>query len=217
MANVNYTAWYNEILPDVPGCLPALAINAIRNAVIDFCTLTNSYIYNHPAINAVASTPTYAFVPPTNTLVCKVLQVFYQGRELIPKTPDELKNLYGAYQSLDWRDRTGTPLYFTQDDERNIRLVPKPDASLASAIKMRVALKPTRASTVVDDKIWEEQLETIKNGTLYRLKIQKNKPYSDEPGAATCFTLFNAGVDSAKDKASKGHGRAKRRVVANYF
>jgi hypothetical protein len=217
MATVAYTAFYDEILPEAPGCLPALALNAIRNAVIEFCEKSHMHIYNHPAISAIANTPTYVFVPLTGTLVVKALQVFYNGTELIPKTPDELKNIYDGDQSKDWRDQTGEPIYFTQDDARNIRLVPMPSVNAANAIKMRVSLKPTRASTAVDDKIFEEHLETIKHGALYRLKIQKGKPYSDEPGAAQSFIFFNNGIQSAKTMTEKGFGRARQRVVPHYF
>ncbi|OFZ67380.1 MAG: hypothetical protein A2V79_09215 [Betaproteobacteria bacterium RBG_16_56_24] len=214
MANVNYSTFFDEVLPEVAGCIQAVALNAIRNAAIEFCEKSLAYLYNHPAINAVLNTPAYAFVPPSGTLVAKVLQVFYNGIEIFPKTPDELKSYY---PTLDWRDRTGTPLFYTQDDERNIILVPMPDASLTGAIKMRVALKPTRASTTIVDRIWEEHLETIKNGALYRLKIQPNKPYSDEAGAKTNFAFFNDQIETAKSKASRGFGRANRRVVPHFF
>lgn len=199
-----YTAWLDETMPDLPGALQAMVINAIRNSAIEFCEKTDIYIYQHPAIDAVLNTPTYAFVPPASTLVAKVLQVFYNGLELIPKTPDELKSIYGIWNSTDWRDRTGAPRYYTQDDERNIRLVPMPDASLTGAIKLRVSLKPTRASTTIEDRIYEEYLEAIKYGALYRMKSLLNKPYSDPNGAVASFNLFNQSVDAAKDKASKG-------------
>lgn len=214
MATVAYNLWYNEVLPEAPGCLAAVAENAIRNAAIEFCERSQFHIYNHPAINAVAATATYAFVPPANTLVVKVLQAFYNSKEIIPKTPDELDSMY---TTTDWRDRTGTPLYYTQDDELNIRLVPYPSASLANALKLRVSLKPTRASTTVEARIYEEHLESIKAGALYRLKAQTSKPYSDPTGAANNLTLFNMGIDSARDRVSRGFGRAHRRVYGHYF
>jgi hypothetical protein len=214
MTTVAYTAFYDEVLPEVPGCLQAVALNAIRNAAIEFCQKTLAYIYNHPAISAVAATATYAFVPTSGTVVAKVLQAFYNGIEITPKTPDELKAIYA---SSDWRNETGTPLYYTQDDETNIRLVPFPSASLASALKMRVALKPTRASTTIEQRIHEEYLEAIKNGALYRLKISVGKPYSDPAGAAQCFAFFNTEIDNTKHKVATGFGRAKLRVRGQYF
>ena len=215
MATVAYNSWYNEVLPEVPGCaLPAIAENAIRNAAIEFCERSHFHIYNHPAINAVAATATYAFVPPANTLVVKVLQAFYNKKEIFPMTPDELDSMY---TTTDWRDRTGTPFYFTQDDELNIRLVPYPNASLTGALKLRVSLKPTRASTTIEARIYEEYLEAIKAGALFRLKSQTSKPYSDPTGAANNLALFNMGIDNARDRASRGFGRAHRRVVGHYF
>jgi hypothetical protein len=214
MTTVSYTAWYDEVIPDVPGCLPAMATNAIRNAAIEFFDKSNAYIYNHAAISAVADTPTYAYVPPTGTVVVKPLQVFYDGREIFPKTADELKSFY---PSTDWREETGTPRYFTQDDKTNIRLVPMPDADFADALTLRVSLKPTRASTTIDAGLWEEYLEPIKNGALYRLKVLKNKPFSDPEGAKLCFALFEDGIAKASNDASKGFGRAKRRVRGHWF
>ena len=214
MATVAYNSWYNEVMSEAPGCLAAVAENAIRNSAIEFCERSHYHIYNHPAINAVATTATYVFVPPANTLVVKVLQAFYNSKEIFPMTPDDLDSMYST---TDWRDRTGTPRYFTQDDELNIRLVPYPNASLASALKLRVSLKPTRSSTTVEARIYEEYLEAIKAGSLFRLKSQTSKPYSDPVGAANYLALFNIGIDSARDRASRGFGRAHRRVVGHYF
>lgn len=214
MTTVNYSAWFDEVLPEVPGCLQAVALNAIRNAAIELCQKTGVYQLDHTAINAVINTPTYAFAPATGTVVVKVLQAFYNNIEITPKTPDELKAIYST---SDWRTRTGTPLYYTQEDEQNIRLVPMPDASLTGAIKLRVSLKPTRASTTIIDRIFEEYLEAIKNGALYRLKISKNKPYTDEAGAAQCFSFFNTEIDTTKHKVAIGFGRAKLRARGHYF
>lgn len=217
MTTVAYSAWFDDVLPELPGCNQSIAMAAIRSSAIEFCQKTDVYLYDHPAINAVINTPTYAFVPPASTVVSKVLQVFYSGRKLIPKTPDELKEIYGVYQSLDWRSRTGAPKYVTQDDEQNIRLVPMPDASLAGAIKLRVSLKPTRASTTVIDRIYEEYLEIVKSGSLHRLKSQLNKPYSDVQGAIFHLSIFNDGVDQVKHKVAVGFGRAKLRTRGHFF
>lgn len=48
-----YTDWYDYVLMDVPGCLPAVASQAIKLAVIDFCKKTGFWRYKLADMNVV--------------------------------------------------------------------------------------------------------------------------------------------------------------------
>ena len=56
----NLSAWYDEVLAQVPGCPTALADWAIRQAAIEFCELSHAHIVDLTAINSVAGTASYA-------------------------------------------------------------------------------------------------------------------------------------------------------------
>lgn len=189
-----------------------MATDAIRRAAIEFFEKTLAWVYNHPAIDVVAAQMAYPFVPPAGAVVAKVLQAWYNGGKITSKTPDQLDEIYA-----NWRTITGTPQYITQDDERNLLLVPTPSAALTAGLVLRVALKPTLASTGVETRIYEEYRDAIASGAKARLMLMKDKPYSDMKLGALEMGLFNAAVADAKFKAQKGFGRARVRTVPHFF
>lgn len=199
----NFTAWYDDVLPHAPGCAPAIALDAIRKAAIEFCRESRIYQYDHPAVTVVASQATYAFVPATDTVVTEILDAWYDGVPLDPKGRDELGNI-----SSNWREWTGTrPIYITQDDERNARLAPIPTVGLASGLKMLVALKPTITATSIETRIYEEYREQIADGALARLYVSPKKPYTDLPLAQVKAAMFRSHCNLAYNKAMRGHTR----------
>jgi len=212
MADTAYTAFFDHVLPAVPGCPQPMAIDAIRRAAIEFCEKTLAWIYKHPAINVVAAQMAYPFVPPTGAVVAKVLQAWHNDIKITPKTPDELNEIYA-----NWLTIAGTPQYITQDDERNLLLVPTPSAALTAGLVLRVALKPTLASDDIETSIYEEYRDAIASGAKARLMLIKDKPYSDMELGALEMGLFNAAVADAKFKAQKGCGRARVRTVTHFF
>lgn len=209
------TTWdefLDEVLPSVPGCSQAMAIYAIRNAAIDFCHRSLAWIYNPEAIDVVADQMAYPFVPPTDAVVVKVLQAWHDGDELVPATPDDLNGLY-----RNWRTVTGTPLYSTQDDERNLLLVPTPDAGLVDGLTMRVALKPTISASGIEFRIYEEYRTAIAAGALSKLMMMPKKPYSDPELAAFHLNVFEEKIVDVRNKVLRGYGRARQRNKPHFF
>lgn len=196
----NFTDWYDEVLPHVPGCLQALALNAIRNSAIKFCERSLVWIDIPTPVDITNGVSSYAYVPPdANTLVVQAVQAWGDGVKLVPKSPGELAVLYS-----DWRNVTGLPEFFTQDDERNLILVPQPIATVSLGLALRNAIKPTRASTTIDDRILEEYLEPIKEGALAEIMGSPGKPYTSGEGANYHAALFEKGIQAAAVRALKG-------------
>lgn len=205
--------WYDEVLPDVPGCPQAVAKNAIRNAAIAFCEQSWVYRVDHDPINGVASDGTYAYVPPAGYKVAMPLTVWYDGNQLLPKTTGDLERLW-----MNWPTMTGTrPLYFLQEALEVLTVVPMPLASLAGAITLKVALKPSRGATGIDDTIWEKYLEEIAMGAKARLFAIKKKPWSDPARAVKYEQDFSQAIGKAKLAADRNFVRGVHRVRAHYF
>jgi len=212
MANTAFTALFDDVLPHVPGCSQPIASDAIRKAAIEFCERSWAWIFNSPDIDVVNGQMAYPFTPPGNAVVSKVLQVWYDDEPLTPKTPDELNTLYP-----NWRTVTGTPIHYTQDDSRNLLLVPTPDADLTDGLKMRVALKPTIAAADIETVIYEEYREAIACGALAQLMMSPKKPYSDPGLAVVKLEYFESKIGSTRFKVQKGFARAPQRNVAHFF
>jgi hypothetical protein len=210
----DYTNWYDVVLPDFPGSNPASVLIAIRDAAIEFCARTSIWRIFHPPITSVVDQKTYPFAPGvTGAVVAKVIQARFNGQELTPATPDQLNAIYPS----GWNSLTGTPLYYTQHDERNVRLVPTTAEAITDALDMYVSLKPTLTSTSVPDVLYEEHRERIAHGARTRMYRSPKKPYTDLEMAKAEYAMFEMAIGASLWTATAGHGRAKRRVAGSFF
>jgi len=207
-----FTQWYDDVLPWVPGCAQAMALDAIRKAAIEFCELSWAWIYNPAAQDVVATQIEYPFAPPSNAVVVKVLYAEHDGEPIYPRSPDQLDKMYKS-----WRTFPGTPEYHTQEDERNLLLVPVPVASITGGLKMRVCLKPKFDAADIESRMYEEYREAIASGALYRLMLSPKKPYTDAALAAVHKEMFDDKASSVRHKVQKGYARAPLRNVAHFF
>jgi hypothetical protein len=207
-----WAKWYDEVLSDVAGCSQPLAKNAIRNAAIEFCDRTWVYRVEMGPLAAEANVPDYTLEPPSNTAVVKVHRLWYDKREIFPKTPEELAALFAH-----WPSAVGTPLYFTHRSPDVLLLVPMPEASLQDAITGELAIKPTRASTGISADIHEKYLEDIAYGAKARLFAMSRKPWSDKQLSAYHQGMFDECVGKAKVQATKGHTRGRLRTTAHFY
>lgn len=114
--------------------------------------------------------------------------------------------------SLDWRDLESKPTYYTQLSRDAVTLCPKPTVSATGAIKMIVALRPTRTSTTIESDIFERWAEAIAYGARYRLHETPDQPYTDEAMAQKYLAFFRAAIGEAKIERNRGLTRAVMRV-----
>lgn len=212
MSNTAYTSFLPKVSPEVPGCPLSVAEDAVRESAIEFCERGLAWIHTHDPLPSIANYGTYPFEPPSGALVCRLLQAWFENRQLIPRTADQL-----AEEFSNWTTATGSPRYTVQDDEENLIIVPMPTTNVADAIRMRVALRPTHASTEIETRIYEHHLDTIAMGAKSKLMMMSDKPWANANMAAAYKAMFDEKTDAARYKAQKGYGRAVRRVVGCYF
>jgi hypothetical protein len=211
MANVTYTTLFSEVIPHVPGCPVDIATNAIRAAAIDLCDRSGIIEYDAPLITPADQQATYVPTLPNGTIIAQINKAWYDGLELEPKDSDFLTKMYGDWQSIN----AGTPRWITMTpaDLTTVRLVPAPSNPAAGVIfRLRLTLKPSRASVDFDPNVAETYTETIAHGALARLMAVPGKPYSNERLAAYHAGLFNDGVRIATIRANKGMTRESMRV-----
>lgn len=207
-----YTSFYDEVLPDVPGCPQAVALNAIRNAAIEFCERSKVWVIDHDPISAIANEPVYAFEPPNGAVVCGVVTAWFNGVEIDPTTQRDLESEYRNWPSL-----PGVPLRYLQQNSAELILFPYPSGALANALTMKVALKPSRASTSIDAWLFEQYLEAIAHGAKWKLMAMPKKPWSDGATAMYHKTAFDSAIDGAVLSAAKAFGKAKLRTRSQFF
>lgn len=216
MALVPYTDWYNDVLPDVPGCPEAMALDAIRDAAIVFCERTKVHKVDLDPITLQASTPTTSFVVPASTPQTRVARI---EQALYGTTPLDFKDADWLAVNLErtWRTKTGTPQYITQDDEESFRVVPYLTAIATVDLDLFVSLKPTQASTDIEARLWREYREVIAAGALARLMLSPKKPYTNTVLAAVNNDMFEGAIARITRKVFKGHVRSRQRVKAHFM
>lgn len=211
--SVEYEAFFPYVLPEVAGVVEPVALLAIRNACIEFCEKSLILTRDHDPVTITQGIVDYDLDPPLGYLVVKVQKAWLENNKIDPLAPDFVRDasvynrLFASYQSA-----PSTPTAYLQKDERSITVWPVPDKKYPSGLTMRVALKPTRASTTIDDVIFEEYAEAIASGALTRLMSSAGKPYTNVQMAAVHQAKFQQGINLARQRAGHGHVRSNLSV-----
>lgn len=210
MATVAFTDFLPEVLPKVPSCPNLVAVNAVRNAAIEFCTRT-LYWHEMQDMGEVSSGgfPFY-LEAPAGARVCKILSVRYGDAWMRPTTRDVLDLLGTA-----WEADTGAPQKYLQETPDTLTVYPLPET--AANMYLRVAFCPKRDSTTVDSTLFEEYLEGIAAGALYRLMSEPGQAYSNDKAAQFYGAKFAQAIGNAKLRANQDFTRDAGTVQIRSF
>lgn len=209
----SYEDFFSRVLIEVPGCPEITATQAIRDSCIEFCEKSLILTRDHDPVTVKANVVDYDLEPPSGYLVIKVMQAWLDHNKLEPLAPDVVRDaavynrLFTAYQAA-----PSTPLRYLQKDERTISVWPVPDQNFTNGLTMRVALKPTRLSSSVEDVLFEDYAEPIASGAVSRLMSSVGKAYSSPQGASLHRALFVQGLNVARQRSSHGHTRSNLSV-----
>jgi hypothetical protein len=190
-----------------------VAKNAIRNAAIDFCSRSWVWRADHADINALAGIGAYAYAPPANTKVAVPLAVWYALKPIDPQSTYELQQRFPHWPSMVGQ----APYWFLQETLETLVVVPAPSADLAGAIKLKVALTPTRAAPSIDDAIFERYLEEIACGAKARLFAMKAKPWSDPSRAIPTTPSSISTSPRPSSLPIRNFVRGAKRTKAHFF
>lgn len=217
MANTTWDAWDDDVLSEVPGSLAGFVRFHVKLAAIDFCKRSWVWLVDQGPTPIVAGTAIYPWgapvALPANTAVARVLQAWNDGITLLPKTRNELSNLYGDYKAA-----TGPVIYFIQDLPSKLILVPNPtSASATTGITAKVAITPLRAATGLDSEIFDRYFDSIAKGAKARLLVMGKKPWTDVPRGQALQAEFEDAIASAKTDVIRSYASTRLRVRANFF
>lgn len=207
-----HSAFLDYVLPHVPGCTNEMALQEIKNTIIDFCEKSLILQTDHDPVTAIVGQIDYDLEPPKDRLVVRVMKAWYKGQLLEEMAPDDIDTPSVYNQQSGYHVHRGDPLQFFQKEARTFSVYPIPNETVKQSITLRVALKPTRSATTIDDLIYEEYAETIGSGAISRLALSPGKPYSNAALANAHRALFQAGLNVARDRSQNGYVRASRQV-----
>lgn len=212
MSNISYTEFFPEILPYFPGIPEPLAINAVRNAAIEFCDRTDWLFYTPIMQDLIANENEYDLTldVPVDHTVARVQAVWCNQLQVYAKSEDDLRRLYG----LDWRRQYGRPIYYTQYTPDTIVLVPMSTVNSSQALSFTLILRPTRDSTTCDSSLHERWVEVIAYGARMRLHEAAGHAYENPQLAEKYRALFKTGINQAIVERTRGLSRTNLRVRA---
>lgn len=211
--SVEYEQFLSQVTQYVPDVSEFVAIDAIRNAAIEFCTKSLFWQTTLASVPVVAGKATYTLQTPADTKVIQIVSAYFNENLLVPQSPDRLADIY---RRGDWQTMTGSPQYITQVIKPEITVVPIP-VNAAGNLSVRVALAPTRDSQEIDAEIYEQWAETIAMGARARLYAQPKQPYYDKQAAVDATKLFRYDINRARIAVNKGLTRTSPQVEYQRF
>lgn len=203
MSMVPYEAFLPEVLPYVRDCPEFVAINAIRNACIEFCGQSLIVREVLPSIEIVAGQAEYALDIPLGSSVKSIIAAGIGLMKLHPNAEEQIALIFGS----DWRTREGPVQFVMQDEPDTIRLVMVPTDAYDEPLNLTVALQPMRSSKTVQKIVYERWAETIGFGARARLHDTPGQPYADMEAASKYRRWFETGIGKAKIEANRALGR----------
>ena len=207
-----HTSFLDYVLPHVPGCTNELALHEIKNTIIDFCEKSLVLQVDQEPVTIIAGINEYDLDPPKERLAVKILRAWYKAIPLEAIAPDDVTTSAVYNPNSGVTITKADPRWYIQKDPRTYTLYPIPRETARLSLTMRLAIKPTRAATSIDDVIFEEYAEVIGHGAIARLAISPGKPYTNLDLAMGRASLYQAGLNVARDRSQKGYARANRRV-----
>lgn len=213
-SSVSYEEFLPEVMQYVPDVPELVATNAIRNSCIEFCERTRYLQLDLDPISVVANQANYPVSTPVDTKFVLPEVAYYDKVLLIPKSSDELANIY---RQTDWRQAQGAPAYITRLIAPVICVVPTPVFSSEDTLNLRVSIAPTRDSSEIDSEIYEQFLEVISYGARARLYNTPKQAYFDKQAAAEYFQMYRHGINEARMRVVKGLTRDSVRAEFQRF
>lgn len=207
----NYDVFYPEVLPEVPGCPAPLALQAIRNTVIEFCEKSLIHQVTLDPITLVANVTDYDLQAASNQQrVQKIMRVWFKGAEIGPVAPDDVAapDVYLEASIPGYTATKGPAQGYTQKEMGTVTFLPIPDQRYINAITMRVALVPTRSSTQFEDFLFEQWGEFIACGAKARLMLNPGKPYTNSEAAVVNQGRYMTALNDARQRAIRGNVRS---------
>lgn len=203
MATVSLDLFMPDVQLDCPGVPYPIAINAIRNACIEFCRKSQWWNSTSAAVNYTANNADYTLTTESaEAQIVSVISLNLDGVKTVD--PATIVQVDSGYPS--WRTTKSQPKAYIQKNPGSVTLVPVPDKD--GQFTPTVAYAPTRTGTVVDSGVYDIHFETIKHGAVARLKMSAGHPWSDPNGAAIAQQQFTAGINAAMLEKTRGKSNA---------
>lgn len=195
-----WSEFYDDLLPDVPGCLPAVADKALHRAAEAFFRKTRIWRETLEPIQTYGDQAVYDFPVCCGAAFVKLEAAKLDSKDLNVLTAEKLQA--GAFG-----------VGVLNADEVQLNPMPKEYQELV----LHVSLTISKSAGGIPDVMYEDYADAIVAGALAYLMRSPQKPYTDFNLSQLHQSRFDAAIDDTKSKAFRARGRSKPRVKAFYF
>lgn len=208
----------SRLLPQVPGCPDILAKQSLLDSAIEFCEETSIIQSTSNPQTVTAGTATYSLTLPTQQAVSTTLKVWHNTTLLYPATPEQVTDIlaYVAAAGSDTAPR-GTPEAYYEFTPGVIGLYPVPKTTATLAFSARIATKPTRSASTLEDVLYNDWVEAIVGGAIGRICATPGQAFSDAGRSAAGYAKFWLDVAKATNIALRGRVRTSIAVRGPTF
>tara|TARA_Y100001937_G_C7055852_1_gene301355 strand:- start:168 stop:791 length:624 start_codon:yes stop_codon:yes gene_type:complete len=206
---VKYLDIADHVRTEASGCPDFVIERAVRDSVIEFCIKTDVYRLDPEDIQVIDGIDEYDLTIPVGTELNHIIDIYRGRHSLTPVSYTRLLEVTG-----DGSDK-GVPQYYSQLDNTVFYLGPVPNKN--ETLKVFYSVKPTSTSRSIPDTIGKEHREALVHGTLYRLQMMANQPWSDMNAAQSNKSLCDQQSAKVMRQVRYGYGGAALKVKARAF
>lgn len=189
-----------------------IKLNALRQAARDLCRITGAWRVTLAPVSLVEAQRDYALPVPDGAEVCRVTQLWHEGRALTPVNRDDL-NAYAP----DWATHThAEPSYFYMPETGVVAVYPLPDGDATGALVAEAVLRPTLAATDIPDHLAYYE-DILRHGALAWLFSLAAKPWFNPDAAGYHQKLFAGKVNDLTAQLQGLQINRPRRVKGRPF
>lgn len=189
----------DKVMHLVPGCPEQEAVEALRYAVIEFCTKSLTITR---WVDKTSAALTFATTGEAATQVVGIFDARVNGVQAVV--------LHMNSSDLDDADDENPVITHTEDLNSSIAITPAPSTTVP--VRLLVALAPTPDANEFSDHLWMMRREALKAGALARLLADPDAPYRNEQRAAVYRAQFDEAIESASVAASVNRTTSSRRL-----
>ena len=224
-----------KYMPHLPGCPRPTIVGAVLDTICDVCERT--YVWReeldpHPISDGDR---TYRFLAKTENIqgedaergvmkaevpegveVISILVASIDEGNLRFLPMREVNRRYSQWLD-DEDDHKGRPVYITSIEAGTFSISPRADGEYT--LDMIVAAKPTSDATEIPDGIASEMRDCIYHGSLQRLLVIPDKPWSDSEESMRHGNKYSFYLNMLRVRVNKGVGDSsgQARIVRGYL
>lgn len=212
--STTFKAMLPKVQPSCAGCGSPMAVEAIRQAVTEFCQRTKAWQAS-ATITFIADQPEYALTLPANTVLVDVVKCLYNEDSLpiSPNTETELDKRHAGWRQA----KAQRPAFYYLPNLSTIRFVDMPSEAKINAVTLRVSVKPTNGATAFDTELYDQYADALAAGAKASLMLMPNKEWTNPELALVNAGIFDSMVSKVQRRVFKSNTRTNMYASAPEF